>query len=88
MDRCQNNVVDHSGDDVPDFARFTVKIALFQGEGIVEHVTGRLEGDAVLFEVAVGFGGIPLKFLLSIMYGLPVVLSSRARPCAHRLSLS
>jgi hypothetical protein len=46
--------------DVPDLALLTIEIALIKGKRIVKHPTRRFESDAVLFEVAPGFGGIPL----------------------------
>jgi hypothetical protein len=74
----QDNVIDHSLDRVSNLARLTIEIALLKGERIVEHTASRFEADTVLLEVAPGFGGIPLEFA-SIMYGLPVVMSSQGR---------
>src|ERR1035437_8084070 len=59
----QNNVVDHSRDDLSDLACRTVKIAPFKGKHIVEHRARRLEADAVFYQVAYGFGGVPLEFV-------------------------
>src|ERR1017187_341659 len=57
------NVVDHSRDDVPDLAWRTVKITPLKGKHIVEHTTRRLEADAVFYQVAFGFGSVPLEIV-------------------------
>src|SRR5580658_387482 len=55
------NVVNHSRNNVPDLARVAVNITTLTGKHITEHKSRRLEADAMFYQVALGFVGVPFE---------------------------